>query len=111
MTDMLEAVDHLHSYGVLLGRYVRGHANVWFFFLTPPPSAVRKKTWPSLFFSIIFSALKTLPSMFLLEPSCSYCICRPLGISAKMGMSESPLLFLVAIRAPKLKTWGSRTNA
>lgn len=44
MTDMLEAVDHLHSYGVLLGR------TFGFFNLTPLPSAVQKKTWPSLFF-------------------------------------------------------------
>ena len=37
-----------------------------FFFLTPLPSAVRKKTWLSLFFPW-FSAWKTLPSTFLLE--------------------------------------------
>lgn len=107
MTDMLEAVDHLHSYGVLLGRS-GGHANI-FFFSPHYPQQCEKKTWASLFFSI-FLVWKTLPSTFLLEPSCSYCIFRPLGISAKTGMLESPLLFLVAIWAPKFKMWGSRTR-
>lgn len=81
-----------------------------FVFFSPHyPQQCEKKHGPAFFFSIL-SAWKTLPSTFLLEPSCSYCIFRPLGISAKTGMLESPLLFLVAIWAPKFKMWGSRTR-
>lgn len=61
MTDMLEAVDHLHSYGVLLGR-------TFVCFLISPhyPRQCEKKHGPAFCFPF-FSAWKTLPSTFLLE--------------------------------------------